>query len=173
MRAGEGTIEAWLKCDRDRTVQRSRSHLLCGALNINQRMNIGTYFYIGRAGLRTGFVLPRGRWTHLAAVWHTSVRGGLKVNFFADGVFVRTSYPHHLKADGNWPGAQILIPPAATGLSIAALRVSAGARYQADFAPPPKPFARDASTLVLCHFNGDGKAWVLGKEEALEVVRRK
>ena len=172
MMAAEGTIETWLKCDRDRTVQRNRSLLLCGALNIYQRTNIGTYFYIGRAGHQTGFVLPRGRWTHLAAVWRTSVRGGLEVNFFADGVFVRTSYPHHLKADGDWPGAQILIPPAATDLSIAALRVSARALHQADFTPSTPPFARDIDTLVLCHFNGDGKAWVLGKEEALKVVRR-
>jgi len=170
--AAEGTLEMWLKCDRDHTVHCNRSLVLSGALNIYQRMNIGTYFYVNRAGHQTGFVLPRGRWTHLAAVWRSSVRGGLEVNFFADGVFVHTTYTHHLRVKGDWPGAEILIPPASTGLCVGGLRVSDRALYKADFTPAARPLTRDESTLVLCHFNGDGKAWALGKLVDLETVRR-
>jgi len=170
--SAEGTIEMWLKCDRDHTTQQNRSLVLSGALNIYQRTNIGTYFYIGGVGHQTGFVLPSGRWTHLAAVWRSSVRGGLEVNFFADGVFVHTTYTHHVRAEAGWPGSEIVVPPASTGLCVGGLRVSDRARYKGDFPRPSKPFARDESTLALCHFNGDGKAWALGKMVDLETVRR-
>jgi len=106
-------------------------------------------------------------------VWRTSVRGGLEVNFYADGVFVRTSYPHHISTvPENWPGNDILIPPDASGLAVAGLRVSSRALYESDFAPPTAAFAPDTDTTVLCRFNGDGKAWVRGSEVALETIHR-
>ncbi|MCD6360652.1 MAG: hypothetical protein J7M38_07250 [Armatimonadetes bacterium] len=168
MNAREGTVEMWVKDCRRHTDLHNRNLIRCGALSIYRRINLGTYIYMG-GGHQTGFVLPHGRWTHLAATWRPDENAPdkLTVALYADGVLIGSSYTRSVKPAADWPGAELLLPADPTGMFVDELRVSDVARYDASFERPTAPFEPDEHTGVLCHFDGDGAAVVFGKSVEL------
>jgi hypothetical protein len=159
----EGTVEMWVKDTRQYTDLHNRGLIRCGGLNLYRRICIGTYLYIAGAGHQTGFVLPQGRWCHLAATWRPSPKGGTEVAIYADGVRVETTYNRHINPEPGWAGPDLLIPAAHAGIFVDELRVSDVARYEGNFELPAGPFEPDEHTRVLCHFDGDGQALALGE----------
>ncbi len=163
----EGTVEMWVKDCRQHTDLSNRALIRCGALNIYRRIGVGTYIYIG-GGHQTGFVLPHGRWTHLAATWRPDkTEGKLQVALYADGVLIGSSFTRVIDPEAGWPGTELLLPADTTGMFVDELRVSDVARYSESFDRPAAPFEADENTAVLCHFDGDDAATVFGQQVSL------
>jgi len=155
-----GAVELWVLCHRRPDEVRDRTLVSAGDVRLLRRADIGTYIL----GFQTGFVLPPGRWTHLAATWTPLEDGRVEVALFADGVYVESNADRRMSAPESWPGEAMVIPAGEAGLSIAGLRLSRTARHDAGFPAPTAPFRPDEDTLALWPSNTEGDVWVPGTE---------
>ncbi len=156
----EGTLELWVKTVDTPSALFNRTLLISGDLRLWRRYNIGTYVNLGGASLQRFFALPNGRWTHLALTWQPSDEPGfdLDIRLFADGIEVRGRDFHRVSE--GWASQALQLNG---GFYVSSLRLSDSVRYQDGFKRPQSPLKADDITRLLCLFNGDETAWVLGE----------
>lgn len=103
----------------------------------------------------------RGRWVHLAATWKLQQgKRGTEGSFavFLDGQKMQPTWNYPRSLTGREPyrlqeAAANLLLGACDG-AIDELRLSRVVRYEGSFTPPREPFAPDAATAALLHFEG-------------------
>ncbi|MBM4049882.1 MAG: LamG domain-containing protein, partial [Planctomycetes bacterium] len=116
----------------------------------------------GHIGGHARHLFRAGDWTHLAATWKLQegkrgTEGAFAV--FLDGHKMEPTWNYPRSLTGREPyrlrevPEQIGIGPADGCLD--ELRISKVVRYESDFKPPTAPFAPDANTLALFHFDGN------------------
>jgi len=146
----------------------AKFNFICGKNTIKFKGNYARYGNSAR-------VYPKaGEWMHVAATWDVDLTKKYGVWHRHFHVFVNGKkydwmggWPDIIRADGLVKRYEIVVPEQiALGPGDGAfdeLRISDSVRYTEDFKPADQPFAPDAHTRVLAHFDGSGDTAVGGE----------
>lgn len=115
----------------------------------------------GNIGGHARHFMQKARWVHLAATWKLQEgKRGTEGSFavFVDGQKMEPTWDYPRRLTGRDPyklqeAAEQIVLGACDG-SIDELRLSRVVRYEDHFTPSKQPFAPDAQTAALFHFDG-------------------